>query len=738
MMQKPEPKDYGHSYDESSKLDQLAMELERKLSEVIYDRSSIDSRMVEDLRNYHGEYDDDTKALLKKAKRAHPFIKLTRAKTNAAESQLVDLLFPNDDKNWGIKPTPVPELAKDLQDDSPAVINGQEYQDEENKVITKADLAKRELEIVEERCDAMREEIDDQLVEASYNTKARQCIHDACVIGTGIIKGPVVVGKLDKVYHKGEQGWALELKESFTPSVETVRPWDFFPDMSASKITEAEFVFERRYLSRQQVRDLTKRRGFPKDQINRVLQMTAQQTQHTSVYQDDVRQLAGLSDTINDTRYETWEYHGPISNAVLVQLGVIKTDEDKAPDDEFLSDDTIATVFYCGGIVLGARLHMMSYEGYLPYRVYNWEPDDSCIFGFGVPRMCRDEQSIINSVWRTMLDNASITAGPQIGRNKKHIKPANGDWTIEPFKQWDIVGGVQDIKQVFSTFEFNSHLNELSAIYQTARVLFDEVTGVPMLQQGEQGQASQTMGGMSMLMNAANTVRRRQVKAWDDDITRPLISDFYHWNMTHNDKDDLKGDYQVDARGTGALLVRETQAFALTNFLQMASSSEVFAPVLQLKSADILRMWAKTQQLPKEIMPTDEELEAYQKQVQEQQKGQVQDPQIHVEQLRLQQQEQKFAHERQMFEQKTQLESAQVQAGNALKAQQIEADLRSAQSKERIELMKLAQNDKINTEKLLVELEKSRTKNDQDYKKFLAEIQVKQQMGKTGNYGLDG
>lgn len=112
MMQKPEPKDYGHSYDESSKLDQLAMELERKLSEVIYDRSSIDSRMVEDLRNYHGEYDDDTKALLKKAKRAHPFIKLTRAKTNAAESQLVDLLFPNDDKNWGIKPTPDQSLQK--------------------------------------------------------------------------------------------------------------------------------------------------------------------------------------------------------------------------------------------------------------------------------------------------------------------------------------------------------------------------------------------------------------------------------------------------------------------------------------------------------------------------------------------------------------------------------------------------------------------------------------------------
>ena len=91
---KPEPKQYPHEYNPEDKLDQLALGLERKLSQCIYDRGAIDTRMVEDLRNYHGQYPEDKTADQTEKKRANPFIKLTRAKTNAGEAQLVDLLFP--------------------------------------------------------------------------------------------------------------------------------------------------------------------------------------------------------------------------------------------------------------------------------------------------------------------------------------------------------------------------------------------------------------------------------------------------------------------------------------------------------------------------------------------------------------------------------------------------------------------------------------------------------------------
>lgn len=732
------PKQYGHEYDPNSNLDSLAIELERKLSDTIYQRGQIDIRMVEDLRNYHGQYDPQTLKHMEDSETAKVFIKLTRAKTNAGESQLVDLLFPNDDKNWGIKPTPVPQLVEMLDDkETPFKVGDVEYQDEQGNTITNADVAERKQEIINAACAKMEKQISDQLVETRYNAKCREVIHDACVVGTGIIKGPVVLGKTDRAYVKDKESGAFMTvrKLKFTPGCEVVRPWDFYPDMSGSSIDEAEFVFERRFMSKKQIRGLVNRKGFPAKQVQKVLEMTANQTQHRSTYMDDVRILAGLSDTLNDTRYETWEYHGPIQRSVLEEIGVLdeQTEEEKKNQ---VGDEVDAIVFYCGGIVMGAKVSLMDYSQDMPYRCYNWELDDSSIFGYGIPRMVRDEQAIINSTWRMILDNGAITSGPQIGLNKKLVSPQDGNWNLRPRKFWNIDGNLQDIKQAFSAFEFDSHINDLSQIYQTARVLFDEVSGVPMLQQGEQGQATQTLGGMSMLMNAANTVRRNQVKQWDDFVTTPLISDFYHFNMEYSDDNDIKGDYQVDARGTSALLIKEQVGQALTNFINIAGNSQVFAPVLQLKSVEILKEWAKTQQLPESIIPSDDELRKYLKEQEENQGNQPQDPAIATEQIRMQAMQMKADLEMKLAQFNAQQRQAELQAERQMKLQQIGAELQKQERLERIELMKLSQNDKINTEKLTVELQKVQSRAELEWDKFMAEVNIKNTAGQTANYGL--
>jgi hypothetical protein len=44
--------------------------------------------------------------------KSRAIINMTRPKTKAWAARLGDLLFPADDKNWGISPTPVPELTE--------------------------------------------------------------------------------------------------------------------------------------------------------------------------------------------------------------------------------------------------------------------------------------------------------------------------------------------------------------------------------------------------------------------------------------------------------------------------------------------------------------------------------------------------------------------------------------------------------------------------------------------------
>ena len=729
------PKTYSHEYNPADVKDVFAVELEHKLAQSLSHRLVLDERFVKDLRMYHGQYSPKVLNALKEAGRSQVFMNLVRAKTDAGESQLVDLLFPMDDKNWGINPTPKPDLAKQTTDDSPFKLGETEYQYEETGERVKVgDIAKRKIEKAQEAADEMETLITDQLVETDYNAKSRLCIHDACVIGTGVMKGPVVNGRMNRSYQPMEQGgYQAVIENRFVPGTETVRPWDFFPDPSAATIEECEFVFERRYLSRKQVRNLIFQKGFKKEQVVKVLGMKSQETHHKSGFVDDIRALAGLNQQLNDTRYELWEYHGPIDKELLLDWGVKGVKESELDDP--LSEVT-GVVHYCGGVVLSVKIHLIDYDQSMPYRVFNWVPDDSNIFGFGIPHICEHQQDVLNSTVRMMQDNAAITAGPQIGVNPKKISPMDGQWTMKPFKFWNIRDGVQDIKQAFTTVEFNSHLGELQSIYNLARVLIDEVSGVPMLQQGEQGQSTHTLGGMSMLMNAANTVRRRQVKLWDDNVTKPLIKDFYHFNMLYSEEEKVKGDFQVEARGTSALLIKEQVAQSISNFLSVIGSSEAFSPVLSMKAREILEGFAKTQTLPTNMVPTKEEFDDF-IEAQQEQASQQSDPQLSVEQMRAETAQLKFQHETQLQQADHQFDAQQKELDRAVKMLALQEQSETRISQERQEMMRLAQLDKISQDKLLTELEKldAKLKSDWDTKTF--EAALKREYGKTGNYGVE-
>jgi hypothetical protein len=77
----------------------------------------------------------------------------------------------------------------------------------------------------------------------------------------------------------------------------------------------------------------------------------------------------------------------------------------------------------------------------------------------------------------------------------------------------------------------------------------EDVTGLPQIMQGQQGQAPETVGGMQILQNNAGTVLRRIAKTYDDRITEPHVRRYYEWLMTYGD-DAEKGDFQIDARGS--------------------------------------------------------------------------------------------------------------------------------------------------------------------------------------------
>ena len=200
----------------------LLKELQSLASEAVQRRKLTEERWLDDLRQFHGNYDGKTSAILQSDEhRSKIFLNITRPKTNAWAARLGDMLFPNDERNWGIDPTPVPELTEDAQaavkeaeamderaetaigEHNSAVDAGEEPDPIHAQIAGQAaasakrlrdhyDQSQKVLEEARKRAAAMEREIDDQLTEARYPAMCRDVIMDAVKLGSGIFKGPVI------------------------------------------------------------------------------------------------------------------------------------------------------------------------------------------------------------------------------------------------------------------------------------------------------------------------------------------------------------------------------------------------------------------------------------------------------------------------------------------------------------------------------------------------------------------
>ena len=708
----------------AERLKVFGVRLQFKAEDQVKRRFSIDERWLDDLRQFNGQYDKTTAATLAASGESKLFVNITRNKVNAAEARLIDILFPTDDRNWGIQPTPVPYLSKLTKDQDPlSNEDGSPFVTDKGVQVQKRDVAQGVLEEARERSISMQDEIDDQLTETNYNSVSRDMVHDAVLYGTGIIKGPVLLGKTrqkwsEVVDDQGQVAQVIEMVDDLRPGAERVDPWDFFPDMQARSIDDAEFVFQRHYMSKKALRDLADKPGFLRSQIAEVLKQEADNTQ-TATHLQEMQSMAGIS-SLDNGRFEVWEYHGPVEKDDLIAAGV-----DVDEDDVFT--DFNGVVWFSEGRVLKAVINPAD-TGDMPYSVFNWEGDDTTLFGVGIPHLMRSSQKVLNATWRMLMDNAGLSVGPQTVINSHVVRPADGNWRLTPHKVWELTDKNGNVNNVFGSFEINSHMTELISLFQYARQIADEETALPQISQGEQGSATDTASGMSMLMNSANTMLRRVVKNFDDDITRPFIKRMYDWNMQFNPKEDVKGDFSIDARGTSSLLVKEQQAANLMNLMNI-SASPLLEPLTN--TAALYRKVVSSMQIEAdEIVKTTEEIELETQKMQKQMEAQ-QEMMMQAQQAQPQAPtgdplaEQKLALEAQKMQMDGQLKGAQIQA----QAQKLQVDQQKMASDRELELAKMAAEKGIKVSEMRTKLGIEKMKVQSKDTLFEKEQALKMRMG---------
>lgn len=573
----------------------LASDIQGKLTTRMGYRKQKENQWLESVRLYLGSLasynvvtSDYPFGLPEGEKQIHrPEYNITRNKCSLAMAQTVTNQFAAGDKNWSLKGMPVTDMPQDDYEQTvmamaQAMPQPQQPQ-QPGQPPPQPPTPPSMDEVALYRCTLMENEIEQHLIECNYGAETRKAMKDRIILGTGILKGPKNVGFLKKTYVKQttSDGQAIRVPKYDTekrPGIYRVNPWMFFPDETATEISQAEDAIEVHPMTKTQLLDLAKNPGFMKDQIEIVL--VEEPRQYTNSPFNDPAYLTQGINTLKN-KYLVVEYHGPLDKEDLQILGINTvgtTPLDKVYGEVWVVNNTVI------------RLDLDDIEGCfaIPYKVSVWEPDPATVFGFGIPMLVRDQQRVVNESFKMILDNAGVSAGPQVIIDTTLIKPADGSMACTPWKVWYSTEFGADVSKAITFFIPQNAFEGLSALLTMSRSFADDESSISSLIGGGDPNGAQAAGGATQLMiqnQNATAPLFFKAEEWDDDMTYPLIQDMYDWEMQYNPKDEIKGNFEVDVRTSTSQLRSQVEQQKLEGLRQEIAQG---SPIGEWINLDVL------------------------------------------------------------------------------------------------------------------------------------------------------
>ena len=681
----------------------FGLDLYNKVWETARLRQGLEERWFQDTLQYHGQYDADILKKLEETEGASKlFVNLTRPKTRVLRARLIDILFPTDEANWDILPTPVPRIERAIErqeDAAQGILQAGETE--------RAEALRKE---AEEAAKAMRRRMEDQLIECKYVESGRKAIGQACRLGSGVLKGPFGGRSMRRRWAKknGSKLWTLGTSEDQRPKFEFVNLWDFYPDMDAGSMDDCEFVFQMHRMSKSDLRRMMNNGMFDKEAVQYLLDESPGYAPvapgHFNTNLQYVRQVENELDETTQNRYIVFEYHGPIEKDKFGQMCDYFDKPEwmsvfDANKDRFQAPN--GNVWFCADQVLRFKVNPLQ-SGELPYSVFRLDPTENNLIGSaGVPRMLRDPQKSLNASWRMAMESGGLEGVPMFVIDRMRVEPQSGSsWKVEPRKIWLTKEGANFTPESgglpIQSVPINGNLQSLLELANVSRTFMDDESNLPLVAQGstEGAGAKQTAHGMTLLANAVNVLFRDAARGFDADITIPNMRRLYDWNMQFSKDETVKGDMEIKALGSSVLLVNEIVSQNMLMLMNLVVGSPDAFPMLRFEK--MLRLWFKTLRLDQYgLIKTDAEIEKERKEA-ENQPPPV-DPAAEMK-----------------------LKEAQIRA---------ETELAKAEMERETAIMKLAAQENLTLQQIAAQLEQAQMQSKTKERLMLAEIGVKDEHG---------
>ena len=401
-------------------------------------RLLVEERWLQDLRQFEGRDDDNIISELRGEGRSTGVVNITRSKVNTFVSKLYDMLFPTDDKNWGIKSTPVPEMDSEMtqletdtgrlieQSNAMAADPNQDPAQAEEMAADADMLAQRILEIEDLRKEAtqkaelMSAEIEDNLVEGEYAIHCRRVLQDGTVSGSGILKGPIPLSQ--RIRKNWLQDDAGKYRLRHDPDAndrfvyQHVSYWNVFPDTTARRPGQTESWMERHIMRRRDIIEFAKQPGVDQDAIRMILDEGPNEVLPQHLVDLDTVSEEEQS-TLGSNFYVMWEYRGPLEKEEMEALmSKTFTDDEKDEMDDGEIDPLTqmdAVVWFCQGHIVRVGINHLD-DNQPIYSFFQIEESETRFWTVGIPYIMREQANTMNDAWRGMLDNAEFAAFPMV------------------------------------------------------------------------------------------------------------------------------------------------------------------------------------------------------------------------------------------------------------------------------------------------------------------------------------
>jgi hypothetical protein len=303
------------------------------------------------------------------------------------------------------------------------------------------------------------------------------------------------------------------------------------------------------------------------------------------------------------------EFHGNVQGRMLLEYGLTEKDIPDPLRDYFVQ------AWLIGTHIIKVQLSPSPRKRH-PYFVTSFEKVPGTPVGNGLPDILSDIQEVCNASLRALVNNLSISSGPQVVVNDDRLSPDEDGEEMYPWKRWhvqsDPMGNNSQVP--ISFFQPTSNAQELLGVYQKFNDMADELSAIPKYLSGQgAGGAGRTASGLAMLMGNASKILQTVAANIDRDVLDPLLGQLFDMLMLTDESGMLTGEEQVRVMGVNVAIQRETQRARQLEFLQITANpvdSQIVGPKGR---ASVLRSVAQTIGLEgQNIVPSDDELEKMQ------------------------------------------------------------------------------------------------------------------------------